>query len=71
MHIKNMEIPLPPLEIQEQIVKELDGYQAIIDGARQIINNRKPRIDIDPEWEMVKLGEVCENLDSQRKPVEK
>lgn len=55
-----IKIPLPPLEIQEQIVKELDGYQAIIDGAKQIVDHRKPTIEIDPEWEMVKLGEVCE-----------
>jgi restriction endonuclease S subunit len=27
-------IPLPPLEIQEQIVDELENYQKVIDGAR-------------------------------------
>ena len=53
-------IPLPPLEIQEQIVKELDGYQKIIISAKQIVSNWKPMIDIDPEWEKVKLGEVCD-----------
>lgn len=52
-------IPLPPLEIQEQIVAELDGYQKIIDGAKQITQNWKPKIEIDPEWEKVKLGDVC------------
>lgn len=52
-------IPLPPLEIQEQIVAELDGYQNIIAGAKQIIANWKPTIDIDPKWPKVKLGEVC------------
>lgn len=60
--IKSLKIPLPPLEIQEQIVKELDGYQAIIDGAKQIISNWKPKIEVDSEWEMVKLGEVCEKI---------
>jgi type I restriction enzyme M protein len=58
--LKTFKIPLPPLYIQEQIVKELDGYQAIIDGARQIVNNRKPKIEIDLEREMVKLGDVSE-----------
>ena len=53
-------IPLPPLEIQQRIVSELDGYQNIINGARQVVDNWKPHIDIDPEWEKVKLGEVCE-----------
>ena len=52
-------IPLPPLEIQEQIVHELDGYAGIIAGAKQIAQNWKPKIDIDPEWERVKLGEVA------------
>lgn len=59
-HFYELKIPLPPLEIQEQIVKELDGYAAIIAGAKQIAANWKPKIDIDPNWEMGKLGEVCD-----------
>lgn len=58
--LKEYQIPLPPLEIQEQIVSELDGYQRIIDGARAVVENYKPTIKIDPEWEMVELGEVCD-----------
>jgi type I restriction enzyme M protein len=54
-----LEIPLPPLEIQQQIVAELDGYRKVIEGARQVIANYKPTIKIDPKWPMVKLGEVC------------
>ncbi len=57
--IYDIEIPLPPLEIQEQIVKEIDGYQKIIDGAKMVVDNYKPTISIKPEWEMVELGEVC------------
>ena len=56
--VLDYEIPLPPLEIQEQIVAELDGYAGIIAGAKQIAQNWKPKINIDPEWEKVKLGEV-------------
>ncbi len=52
------EFPLPPLETQNQIVEELDAYQNIIDGCRQVIDNYKPSIDIDPSWEMVDLGSV-------------
>ena len=40
--IKEIEIPLPPLEIQQQIVAEIEGYQKIIDGAKQVVNNYKP-----------------------------
>ncbi len=58
--ISELEIPLPPLEIQQQIVDEIEGYQKIIDGAKQIVNNYKPTISINPDWEMVELGEVCE-----------
>ncbi len=58
-NIKKLKIPLPPLEIQEQIVEELEGYQAVIDGARKIVENWKPTIKIKPDWEMVELGEVC------------
>ncbi len=57
--LKRYKIPLPPLEIQEQIVAELDCYQNIIDGARKVVNSWKPKINIDPEWEKVRLGEVC------------
>ncbi len=53
-------IPLPPLHIQEEIVKEIEGYQKIIDGAKQVVENYKPTIKVDPSWEMVKLGDVCE-----------
>jgi type I restriction enzyme M protein len=56
----NFKIPLPPIETQNQIVEELDGYQKIIDGCKQIIENYKPSIDIDPSWEKFDLDEVCE-----------
>ena len=57
--IQKIKIPLPPLEIQEQIVAELESYQKIIDGAKQVVENYKPTFKIDPEWEIVELGKVC------------
>ncbi len=60
LEIQEIEIPLPPLEVQEQIVAELDGYAAIISGAKQIVENWKPSIDVDPEWPSIKLNEICE-----------
>ncbi len=56
--VKNFKIPLPPLEIQEQIVWEIEKYQKIIDGAKLIVKNYKPGIKIDESWEVVELGEV-------------
>lgn len=59
-NVMDYKIPLPPLEVQEEIVKELDGYQAVIDGAQKVIDNWKPTLPINPEWKKVKLGDVCE-----------
>jgi len=53
--IINFTIPLPPLAVQQEIVEELNEYQKIIDGARQVIENYKPRIEIDPKWEIIEL----------------
>ena len=49
-------IPLPPLEMQREIVAEIEGYQKVIDGARTVVGNYRPHIAIDPEWPMVPLG---------------
>jgi restriction endonuclease S subunit len=69
--IRQIEIPLPPLEVQEQIVAELDGYAAIISGAKQIVENWKPRIDVDSAWDVYPLGDLIDVLDSKRKPITK
>ena len=68
--LKRIQIPLPPLSVQEEIVAEIDCYQKIIDGARQVVDNYKPTIKIDPDWEMVKLGEVCEVNEKTENPNE-
>lgn len=52
-------IPLPPLAIQQEIVEKLDGYQKIIDGARQVIENYEPWFEVDEKWETSSLGELC------------
>ncbi len=57
--IRTLKIPLPPLSVQEEIVAEIEGYQKIIEGAKMVVENYKPQIDIDPDWEMVELGEIC------------
>lgn len=57
--LKLKTIPLPPLEVQHQIVAEIEGYQKVIDGARQVVDNYKPQIAIDPAWATVSVGEVA------------
>lgn len=59
LEIKSIQIPLPPMSVQEAMVAEIDRYQKIIDGARQVVNNYKPTIKIDPDWKIVALGEVA------------
>ena len=58
LKFSNIEIPFPPLENQNQIIEELNGYQKIIDGCRQVIENYKPIINIDPSWEIVEIGNL-------------
>jgi type I restriction enzyme M protein len=55
----SLQIPLPPLDVQKEIVAEIEGYQKVINGARAVLDNYRPHIPIDPEWPMVELGEVC------------
>jgi len=61
--LRSIRIPLPPLEVQEKIVAELDGYQKIIDGAKQIVENYKPTIKIDPDWPIVGINSICDVRD--------
>ena len=58
--IADVRIPLPPLDVQHEIVDEIEGYQRVIDGARMVVDNWRPRIEVDPEWPVLELGEVCE-----------
>jgi type I restriction enzyme M protein len=58
--VEQFRIPLPPLEVQKEIVAEIEGYQKVIDGARAVLDHYRPYIPIHPDWPMVEIGEVCE-----------
>ncbi len=58
--LKSIQIPLPPLEVQKEIVAEIEGYQKVIDGARAIVDNYRPQITADPNWPMVPIGDICD-----------
>ncbi len=61
-NFETLEIPLPSIDIQEEIVSELNTYQKIIDGAKQVLSNYKPIIDIDSSWETVELSSICTKI---------
>ena len=56
--LKRHEIPLPPLEVQRELVAEIEGYQRVLDGARAVVENWRPRIRVDQDWPIVELGEL-------------
>jgi len=57
--LSELPIPLPPLEVQKEIVAEIEGYQKVIDGARAVLDNYRPHIPIHPDWPSEELGEIC------------
>jgi type I restriction enzyme M protein len=57
-YVETFEIPLPPLEVQKEIVAEIEGYQKVINGARAVLDHYRPHIPIHPDWPMVELGEI-------------
>ena len=56
--VENQQIPLPPLEVQREIVAEIEGYQRVMDGARAVVDNWRPQVVVDPKWPIVELGEL-------------
>ncbi len=75
--IKSLTIPLPPLPIQEEIVRILDKFTELIAELKNELTLRKKQYAYyrdtlltfgeEVEWKM--LGEVAINLDNLRKPI--
>ena len=59
-NLERIQIPLPPLEVQREIVAEIEGYQKVIDGAQTVVENYRPHVPIQPDWPMVPLEKACE-----------
>jgi type I restriction enzyme M protein len=66
-----LQIPLPPMGVQKEIVAEIEGYQKVIDGARAVLDNYRPHIPIDPDWPVSSVDTLAKNLDSRRVPITK
>lgn len=56
--MEQRKFPLPPLEVQQEIVAEIEGYQKVIDGARAVLDNYRPHIPIPihPDWPVEPLS---------------
>jgi type I restriction enzyme M protein len=54
--LSELQIPLPPLEVQKEIIAEIEGYQKVINGARAVLDHYRPHIPIHPDWPMAPLG---------------
>lgn len=57
--LEDLQIFFPSLEEQQKIVEELDNYQQIIDGAKQIIDSWKPYFDVREGYEIKDLGDIA------------
>ncbi|EWS64545.1 putative type I restriction enzymeP M protein [Hydrogenophaga sp. T4] len=57
--VGEIQIPLPPLEVQQQIVAEIEGYQKVIDGARKVLDGYKPNVVAGADWPVLSLADIC------------
>ena len=70
--LERIKIPVPTLEVQREIVKEIEGCEYIIESARQIIAAWKPNLALELEqegkfagvdaWNRKPLVEVCDRI---------
>lgn len=60
--LKEYEFPLPPLEVQNEIVAEIEGYRKVIDGARAVLGNYHPYIPVRPDWPMVPIAKIASEI---------
>ena len=60
--IANLHIPLPPLDVQREIVAEIEGYQRVLDGARAVLDGYRPHVPVDPSWPLVELGTAISTI---------
>lgn len=77
--MKQIKIPIPPLEIQEEIVHILDSFTELTNELTNELTARRKQYEFyrdslltfgdEVEWK--ELGEVCEILNNKRKPVTK
>lgn len=80
--LKELDIPVPPIETQSRIVSELDLLQSIIDKQQAQLKELDTLaqavfydmfgdpVENEKGWEVKRLGEVCTFLQGEQVPVE-
>jgi restriction endonuclease S subunit len=63
-----LQIPFPPLEVQNEIVEKIKKQKQIIDGAERIDNAHRTSLG-ELNFETKLLSNICQNLDGRRKPI--
>ena len=66
--LKEHQIPLPPMEVQKEIVAEIEGYQKVINGARAVLDHYRPHIPIHPDWPMVPISDASTRITKGSSP---
>lgn len=56
--IKDLQIPLPPLDIQDKIVSEIEMYQKVIEGCELQIENYKPTFVLNGNYPTKRFDEI-------------
>jgi len=60
--ILTLQIPLPPLEVQNEIVEKIEKQKQIIEGAERIERSSVFEIHEDTHWEKVTLDRLCKEI---------
>lgn len=53
-----LQIPLLPIDQQQLIIDELDGYQNVVSGAHNILKNYMPAVSLNNEYQTDRLGNL-------------
>ncbi len=57
--IMNYKFPLPELSIQEHLTKNIQEFNNIISGSKQIISNYNAQFVIDENWELIPIDDLA------------
>ena len=60
--LSSLHIPLPPLDVQCELVAEIESYQRVMDGARAVVDNWRPRIDVDLDWPVAGITDLVADV---------